>query len=278
MQLNGSNIGFGWTYSPTINSIVLNPPGAEGDSVVVRYRVFGGNCAPNLAPTSGISGSGLGSTCEPVVLTDLGASDPDGTLTHWYWSIESAPTASIMQHQWLDASVDGELTFYPDASGTWEVGLVVVDDGGAGAPLVSMPITVAPGGNPANTLPQVTIDQATYIISETSTCTYNSVNGETLLEGCTPCVFQPIDLDASNSHDPDGGWLVHSWSLVGTPATSWHLSGSDQDIASLSWIGGMEMALPGTSAETAQVELLVSDCNGDTVTLHTTVQVQCTAS
>ncbi len=270
---NSSSLLSGWEFEEASNSILLDPPGLEGDLVDVRYNVFGGMCTPNLAPTAGLVAPPTTSTCEPMSLYDTGSSDPDGSLAAWYWTIESLPATSAFRDEWLDGSVDGELSFTPDSDGTWEFGLVVLDDGGAGSPLETVSVSVLPSGNPSNTAPVVDLDPS-LVISETGTCSYDAYN---VLQFCPPCFVEGTELDASGSFDPDGGWLLYSWTLLGNPPAEIGLSGADESVATLGWAGGLGMLAPGTATETIEVELTATDCNGASVTTTSTITLECTA-
>ena len=164
---------------------------SAGETVRLDF-VFG----DNQAPVADAGADQNATTGAPVVLDGSDSFDPDGDMIGFDWSLErgSKPEAS----QLGDADITDRTTptpeFTPDVDGTYEVELIVADD-----ELQSEPDTVKVEATSPNVPPNADAgpDQ-------------NAFLGDA------------VQLDASASHDPDGGPepLAFQWRFFAVPGTS----------------------------------------------------------
>lgn len=159
--------------------------GSTTATALVMITATTGNSAPNAH--AGTNRSAM--VGELVELDGTGSSDADGDPLSYAWRIVSQPVDSNIQ---LSAPLTARPKFTPQATGAYEVELVV-NDGQVDSAPATVTITVTrPNGVPV---------------------AHAGADG-------SGHALQAIALDASASFDPDGDPLTYSWALTFKPATS----------------------------------------------------------
>ncbi|GEM_PF-2692505 len=235
---------------------------ASGDILEATYSESAASCVSNDAPTVVLTAPANATTCQSVVLDGTGSNDPDGILS-WNWSVQQLPAGSVFTEAMIDTSTPGQAEVSPDVDGLWEFGLRVEDVLGAASETQTVTLPVSVGGGGAN-IPPIADAGPDFVTTFDETCTTNSYGTTT----CT-CVAETLVLDAGNSSDPDGNWLLHEWAVVSGTAT---LSSTEGAIVGLD---AFTMTGTGPLSETVQVDLTVTDCNGAEATDTLTITYDC---
>ncbi|MFH1926558.1 MAG: S8 family serine peptidase [Chloroflexota bacterium] len=194
--------------------------------------------AGNRAPVANAGSDQSVKTDSTVQLDGSGSSDPDGDPITYSWAFVSKPTSSTTTLSGADPATP---TFVADVDGTYEVELTVSD--GELSSTDTVVVTAA-----ANRAPVA-----------------NAGSDQSVKTGST------VQLDGSNSSDPDGDPITYSWAFVSEPAdSSATLSGADT--ATPTFVADMD--------GTYEVELAVSDgelSSSDSVVVTAATATEATA-
>jgi subtilisin family serine protease len=211
-QLTGTSVTFSSTSSAQTSFTVPNissdetarfqvtvSDGALSDTATVDVQFE----AANTAPTVTASASASQVNANTAVTLTANASDADGDTLSYSWTQTAGPNVNLSGADTSSASFTApELT--SDAQLSFQVS---VSDGTAAAVTASVNVTVLAVA-PVNDAPNAVVAPVT---------------------GPQP-VDSVVELDASESSDPDGDTLSFSWSQVSGPAVS--LTNANQAVAS----------------------------------------------
>ena len=223
-----------------------------------------GNTLPVAVPD--LLDSGTISTCQTITLDGTSSYDLDGDpILAYSWSVEGAPTGSVLDTDDIDTPNEPSPDFTPDEEGTFTFGLEV-SDGSDFSELATMDVEVIwRGYNSAPTADAGT--GASY--SDSAPCTATGYGY--LCDDCSTVVFA---LDGSGSADADGDSLAYAWTI--SSGASYASLGNDDTATPSLVVSGVPATFGSTLTETIEVELEVSDCDGDSATDTVQVVFECT--
>ena len=207
-------------------------------------------------------------TCDTLAFDGTSSYDPDGDpILAYVWSLESAPSASILVSDDIDAITEPAPDFTPDEEGTFTLGLVV-SDGTDWSDLATVDADVIwRGYNSAPTADAGT--DASY--SDTASCGATGY-GHT----CDDCSTVVFALDGSASSDADADDLIWEWTI--TSGSSYAtLTNEDTGTPSLV-VSGVPATYGTTTTEVIEIQLEVLDCEGDSTTDTVDVTFECTGA
>ncbi len=223
----------------------------------------------NTAPiaVAEVISTGTASVCEEILLDGTDSYDPDGDpIVSYDWTLESAPSGSILDTTDIDEETEPSPVFVPDEVGTFTFGLVV-GDGTDLSDMDTVSVSVAARGftnhaPTANAGPDGSYDAT----GECTATGYGYLCGD-----CTTVVFT---LDGTGSDDADGDTIIYEWTILSgdTYAT---LQDEDTDTPSLV-VSGVPATYGKTDTQTIEVEVYVRDCEGDGDTDTVIVTYDCT--
>ncbi len=231
-------ITYSWaiTAAPAGSTAALSDPSAESPTITPDVRgdftftvtVSDGRSDASDSVTVSVNGLPIANAGADATVLDgatanldgSSSSDPEGASLSYSWAVTSAPAGSLAT---LAGSTTATPEITPDVAGDYVITLTVDDGNGATA---TDAVTITLDGAPvADAGSDQTVDQ-----------------GDT------------VNLDGTNSSDPENGALTYLWAL--TPPTNSGASLSDDTAASPSFIADL--------GGTYTVELLVSDAAGNT--------------
>ena len=220
-----------------------------------------GNTLPIAVPE--LLTSGTIYTCDTVELDGLSSYDDDGDpIVEYEWTIESAPSLSVLDQDDFDDYTSSSPTFIPDEDGTFTIGLYV-SDGNDWSLLETLDVEATYRGYNDAPVADAGTDSS---YSETVTCTATGYGY--VCDSCSTVVFS---LDGTGSSDGDGDDLSYEWSTTSSYAS---LSDSTDDSPSLT-VSGIETEYGSTTTEVITVELTVTDCEGESSTDEVEITVEC---
>jgi len=225
-----------------------------------------GNTLPVAVPE--LLNTGTIYTCDTILLDGTSSYDLDGDpILSYEWSLESAPSASVLGSSDIDATTEPAPDFVPDEEGEFSFGLVV-GDGLDFSLLGTVEADVLWRGY--NNAPEADAgSDAAYVDSVTCTATGYGY----LCDDCATVVFA---LDGSASSDDDGDAISYEWTVT-SGSTYGSLINDDTATPSLV-VSGVPATYGTTATETIEVEMLVSDCEGESDTDTVEISFECTGS
>ncbi|HJN77020.1 MAG TPA: PKD domain-containing protein [Myxococcota bacterium] len=176
------------TGTYTVGLVVLDDDGNRSTMDVANVHAV----SANGMPSAELIATGTLGTGEDLTLDGTASSDPDGDPLRYFFSIIISPEGSGAALEDVDEEIP-YASFTPPAEGFYIVGLEV-DDGTSRSVRsdLELRVTDTPNSGPIAVCP-----------------------GQ--LEGP---IGTAIDIDGSDSYDPDGDSLQYSWELISTPEGS----------------------------------------------------------
>jgi hypothetical protein len=173
---------------------VVDPEGSRSHTTFAAVMAVADPTLPIAdagADTAGLEG-------ESVCVDGSGSQDPRGRELSYAWSVALRPPGSTLVEGLLDSPDRAETCFLPDLPGEYLLSLIVDADGTSGAPdYVSVYVHSTNRGPEARP---------------------HALDGHS----CAP-----VQLDGSESFDPDGDALTYRWDLLLAPFDSIVRSGED---------------------------------------------------
>jgi len=207
--------------------LIVNDGEFDSTPVTATVNVSGGN--GNASPVVNTTINTSAAVGVQVSLTAT-ATDPDGDTLQYLWSIISAPTGSTATLANADRPVS---TFTPDLEGSYTVQLVVSD----GSNEVTRTATIQ--ATPGNIAPTASITSPSVV-----------------------ALANTVQLDGSNSTDPNNDTLSYRWTFLSRPASS------------QAYFNNANAAKPTFTADLGgdyQVQLIVNDGEFDSAPVTATV-------
>jgi len=188
----------------------------------------------NNAPIAAIAGpDDVVDTGKKVKLNGASSNDPDGDTLTYLWSLSAKPDGSTVELTNVDVS---KLEFTPDVDGEYKIQLVVND------------------GTVTSEADEITI------VAETPNRAPVANAGQDM----STIVGTTINLDGSNSSDPDGDALLFAWSITESPdGSTAALQDADQQTASIT----------PDLAGSYKIQLIVNDGALDSESVEITITV-----
>jgi hypothetical protein len=213
-----------------------------------------------------------GASCSFVQLTGVNSTDPEGDGLEFSWFLVSSPAASAVVQgtgAFDDATAESP-RFYADVAGSYAVSLGVYDGEAWSIPQL-LEFELEP--TEANTPPVARSTGDAYFSESGPVCSFDTY-GNCSCSGSCPSLV--VELDASDSTDPDGDPLHVEWDVIQGPSG-----------VSLDEPVGMtnSVTIPGpagsctqpVTTRTVQVRATVYDCSGDSSESMTTIVYDCSS-
>jgi hypothetical protein len=207
-------------------------------------------------------------TCSTIHLDGTGSWDADGDpILSYSWTLDSAPSGSILTTADINEENEPAPIFIPDEEGTFTFGLVV-SDGLFDSVKDTVAVDVEYRGYNHAPVANAGSDSS---YSDTAACTASGY-GYT----CDDCSTVVFGLNGTGTTDADGDPLVYSWTITSGDT---YASLTNEDTASASLVvSGIPAEYGSTSTETIEVQLEVTDCEGESSTDTVTVAYDCTGA
>ena len=224
-----------------------------------------------VVPTAGLDVDPANSTfytCDVLYLDGSSSVDPDGTALTYDWELTSVPSGSANITDDIEETSDESPTFTPDTAGDYEFTLTITDEGDLSD---SDSLIVSINDRPYNDAP-VADAGADQSASGTASC--SPVSYEGAVYTCSDCSDYDFSLDAGSSSDANNDILYFSWAVTSGSAS---LDDSSSETPILT-VTGPAATYGATSTETVDLQLVVTDCMGETSTDTITIIYNCTGS
>lgn len=169
-----------------------NKPDSAGDSATTSACT-----GPSLDVAPEDTTGTVNTVISPAITATGRVCAGEATLT---WTLEAVPMDSDLNTGDLNTDDPQNITFTPDAVGTYVLGVVVSDDTGAAAAMDLVSVVVTADNSPP------VADCGDNLTSEAN---------------------QRVDFDGSASRDPEGAELAYSWALSSVPECSANVPGTE---------------------------------------------------
>ena len=202
-------------------------------------------------------------TCDDLTLDGSGSYDSDGDSLTYEWSLTAIPTSSGRSTDDIRETTDISPSFSPDVAGNYTFELIVNDGSGDSDP-DSLSVDISERAS--NNAPTANAG-ADSSVSNTSSCTMYT---------CPDCGSVTMTANGSSSSDPDGDALDYSWTI--TSGSSYgSISDSTAEMPEVVF-DSLTATKGSTNSASIELELTVSDCQGETSTDTVTLTYACTGS
>jgi len=207
--------------------------------------------------------------CKYIYLDGTESYDPDGTdIESYTWDVTSVPSGSASTSGDFDDNESATPIFFADFPGTYTFSLTVTD-----------------GGDTTSTVDTLSVVVTTRSRNNTPEANAGSDDSEETEGECTPIAYGEkgydcgecddvyVELDGTDSSDPDDEKLTYSWAVVSGDAT---LDDSTSATPTAT-IRGLYADAEADVEEDIEFSLTVTDCYGTTSTADSViVTVSCT--
>jgi hypothetical protein len=265
-EVDGDNDGFSEAQGDCNDANSLIYPGALelDDAIDNDCDGFGYTNPPIAVATAPDSPQ----ACGEVAVSAENSYDPDGDTLDFVWFFTTLPPLSDLTDNDLVGRTDMIVSFLPDTSGYYSLGLTV-NDGTFDSPPATVGFIVQP--MQGNSPPVATFTSGNISDFANQTCNFDPYGACT---GCPNCVVS-YTIDATLTSDADGDPMYFDWDadkLQGDGTIDFVDNGNGTATVTVTVPVGCPV---DSSNGLFTVEVLVRDCNGATDTADLQINYTC---